>query len=189
MTPLLPLALLLLLNRKGKSKAKKAKKAKKVKAKAPQAPWPTPAAPPPPSPPALQPPPAPPPPPPLPFHPAAQAAPRPAPGPTARPKAAATRTQPHKAVVRPPVAARPQAATISDITIISAQRKLNRLGAKLEEDGLYGPKTRGAWISAARLRRQNPAFDRVGPTVARVSAATDMALSKASGVSGAVYIP
>ena len=189
MTPLLPLVALLLLSRKKGAKAPK--KAKKVKAKAPQAPWPTPAAPPPPSPPALQPPPAPPPPPPLPFHPAAQAAPRPTTGPTARPKAAATRTQPQKAVVRPPVAARPQAATISDITIISAQKKLNRLGAnpKLKEDGLYGPKTRGAWISAARLRRQNPAFDRVGPTVARVSAATDMALSKASGVSGSVYIP
>jgi len=170
MSPLLIAAGLWLLS-KSKGKAAPHKPKSKKHGKAP--PFPSPTAPPPPSPPVLQPPPAPPPPPPLPVQ--------PMPGPTA-----------HPSPVRPaPSKPRPQGATISDVTVISAQRKLNRLGAqpRLKEDGLFGPKTRAAWSNAAKVRRLDPRFDRVGPKVVRVAATTDMALSKASGVSGDVYIP
>lgn len=183
MSPLLPIAAMFLLGKMGKKKKRKKKKKKhkakkhKAKKKAPTAatlPWPGPVQPPlPPLPPL--------PPMPVPTHDATAHQ-----SPIVSPPAhhAATTHQASKA-------SKPSGGSVSDITVLSAQRKLNRLGAnpRLKEDELYGPKTRRAWAKAAKLRRLNPAFERIGPKVARVNAATDYALSKASGVSGGIYIP
>lgn len=55
------------------------------------------------------------------------------------------------------------------VTVKRAQDALNRLGAKLTADGLFGPKTQAAWQAAAKNRSTPTTFDKVSSTQARVS--------------------
>lgn len=65
-----------------------------------------------------------------------------------------------------------RSATVSDIQAI-----LNKRGAKLPRDGLYGPRTASAWSSLAQSKGLPGSIARVGPKVARVAMQTYDALS------------
>jgi peptidoglycan hydrolase-like protein with peptidoglycan-binding domain len=76
--------------------------------------------------------------------------------------------KPDKPVVDKP---RPTAAKV-DISVKDAQTLLNKLGAKLVADGLYGPNTQKAWDAAAKNRKVGIGFVRKSGTVATVLKAT-----------------
>lgn len=66
----------------------------------------------------------------------------------------------------------PAPAGQQDVLVLAAQTHLIALGAKLERDGKFGPKTRDAWNAAAKKRGQAEGFVRLGPERARVNAKT-----------------
>jgi peptidoglycan hydrolase-like protein with peptidoglycan-binding domain len=68
-------------------------------------------------------------------------------------------------------------APTRDASVADLQNILNKRGAKLKKDGLYGPKTAGAWSAAARGEGLPTTITRVGPKVARVIASTYEALA------------
>ena len=82
-------------------------------------------------------------------------------------------------------------ADVSDrISVADAQRTLNALGAQLQADGLYGPRTRNAWAVAARARGLPLRFDRVDGRTARVEPRTRRKLeSDASTGASATVLP
>jgi len=181
--------------------------------------WPTPKSPPPPRPPppvpAQRPAPA------QPKQPTARKAPARKPAPRGAQKPAAPARPPAPAppppAPPPPVAARPSSAPLPPPTpirpvppapappqrlgreaqVLDAQRMLNALGARLVPDGLYGPKTRGAWQTLATKQGLVPDFVRTGPKSAAVDNDTyerirTAAAAKGRGVVGGdgyVYIP
>lgn len=63
-----------------------------------------------------------------------------------------------------------------NVSVLEAQQILNRLGAGLKPDGLYGPKTASAWQRIAKSKGQAPTISRVGPKIAKVSVKTYDAL-------------
>lgn len=77
----------------------------------------------------------------------------------------------------------PSPAPGANFKVLELQRIVRRLGAKIAADGKYGPKTAGAWQSAASSRGLDPSIARVSGTVARVSPATAAALKAAAPVS------
>lgn len=56
----------------------------------------------------------------------------------------------------------------SSVSVLEVQKILNARGAKLKQDGLYGPKTAAAWQAAAKKKTLPPAISRVGPKIAKV---------------------
>lgn len=73
------------------------------------------------------------------------------------------------------------APTVPTSTALVSQLQaiLNRRGAKLAQDGLYGPKTAAAWGNAARAQNLPTLISREGPKIAKVSTQTFEALSAA----------
>lgn len=154
------------------------------RALAPTAPtWPT-AASPPPMPPAIpafasQPPPA-------PVHPSANtgtpladlhhAPPTPKPAAKIGPVAKVVKSVPAAALRATSRLALP-GATQKSAAVTDLQTILISRGAKLQRDGLYGPKTANAWSTLARSKGLPPTISRVAPKVARVVAQTFDALS------------
>lgn len=67
----------------------------------------------------------------------------------------------------------------STALVSQLQAILNRRGAKLAQDGLYGPKTAAAWGNAARAQNLPTLISREGPKIAKVSTQTFEALSAA----------
>lgn len=63
------------------------------------------------------------------------------------------------------------------LSVANAQTILRRLGAPLEQDGLFGPKTQYAWQKAARARKLTETFARVDGRTAAVSQKTAQALA------------
>jgi hypothetical protein len=56
-----------------------------------------------------------------------------------------------------------------EVSILEAQQILTALNVPHgPNDGLYGPKTRGGWGTAADQSDLAPEFERVGPTIAKV---------------------
>lgn len=80
---------------------------------------------------------------------------------------------------KPPVGGGSSGTSSSTVklSVSYAQRTLMALGAKLDADGLYGPKTRSAWESAAKSRGLVPTFERVDGQTARVDGDTSRKLS------------
>ena len=70
-------------------------------------------------------------------------------------------------------------APTSTVLVSQIQTILNRRGAKLVPDGLYGPRTASAWNQAARARNLPASIVREGPKIAKVSTQTFEALSAA----------
>ncbi len=58
--------------------------------------------------------------------------------------------------------------TTHDVHVFDLQSILISRGAKLARDGLYGPKTAGAWSALAKKKGLPASITRVGPQVARV---------------------
>jgi hypothetical protein len=67
----------------------------------------------------------------------------------------------------------------STALVSQLQSILNRRGAKLAQDGLYGPKTATAWGDAARAQNLPTLISREGPKIAKVATQTFEALSAA----------
>jgi peptidoglycan hydrolase-like protein with peptidoglycan-binding domain len=59
-----------------------------------------------------------------------------------------------------------------EILVADAQRIAITLGQSLKPDGLFGPKTAGAWGALAAQHGLDPSFTRLGPRTAQVSATT-----------------
>lgn len=76
-----------------------------------------------------------------------------------------------------------RASTTSEPTstalVSQLQTILNRRGARLVPDGLYGPRTANAWMNAAKAQRLPTTIMREGPKIAKVSTRTFEALSAA----------
>lgn len=70
-------------------------------------------------------------------------------------------------------------------SVAAAQLVLNKLGARLATDKLFGPGTRAAWQSAASKRKLDTAFDRASSTEAWVHPETQAALELAARGGGA----
>lgn len=70
----------------------------------------------------------------------------------------------------------PTLASSMKASVRELQQILNRRGARLKEDGLYGPNTAKAWQRAARAKRQIITISRVSPTIAKVVTKTYDAL-------------
>ena len=70
--------------------------------------------------------------------------------------------------------AKPAAPTVTTVKVkvLDIQKVLNRLGAGLKTDGLYGPKTAGAFQKIARSRNLNGAIKRVSGKVALIPSST-----------------
>lgn len=67
----------------------------------------------------------------------------------------------------------------STALVSQLQTILNRHGAKLVQDGLYGPRTATAWQRAASARKLPTMIVREGPKIAKVASQTFEALSAA----------
>lgn len=65
----------------------------------------------------------------------------------------------------------------STLPVRRLQEALNKRGAKLVPDGLYGPKTAAAWSSFAKSKGLTPTIARKGPKLADVATHTFDALS------------
>ena len=63
----------------------------------------------------------------------------------------------------------PPAPAQENVSVASLQSAMNRHGAKLKPDGLYGPKTAKAWQELANANQLSPIIKRVGPKTARVA--------------------
>lgn len=70
-------------------------------------------------------------------------------------------------------------APTSTVLVSQVQQILNRRGANLVPDGLYGPRTAAAWGNAARARNLPTTIVREGPKIAKVATQTFEALSAA----------
>lgn len=70
-----------------------------------------------------------------------------------------------------------QTKAASTVSVASLQKLLNARGAKLKQDGLYGPKTAAAWKSAAKSRGLADTIARVSSTTAKVVSHTYDSLS------------
>lgn len=70
----------------------------------------------------------------------------------------------------------PSSPDLQKILVIDAQKILAKLGAKLKQDGLFGPTTKKAWSDAARAKGLNPAFDRFDGKTAWVAIETTLGL-------------
>lgn len=64
------------------------------------------------------------------------------------------------------------------LSVDNAQAVLQRLGAPIERDGKYGPKTAKAWAHAARTHKLVDTFERVDGATARVASATARELAR-----------
>lgn len=64
------------------------------------------------------------------------------------------------------------------MSVDAAQAVLIRLGAPLERDGKFGPKTAGAWAHAARTHKLVDTFERLDGKTARVADATARELAR-----------
>jgi hypothetical protein len=62
-------------------------------------------------------------------------------------------------------------------SVANLQQILNQRGAKLKQDGLYGPKTAAAWKAAAKSKGLPNTIARVNSTTAKVAARTYDSLS------------
>lgn len=112
---------------------------------------------------------------------------------------AAREPAPAKPVTMPPprptarpvttTAAPPPPELVSTVPVLGSQQALNRLGATLKEDGLYGPKTQTAWAAASKRYRppaalqdatREPVFGRVSATQAAVYKPTAEAIAQAA---------
>lgn len=71
-------------------------------------------------------------------------------------------------------------APTHEVLVADAQRIAITLGQSLKPDGLFGPKTAGAWATLARKRGLEPSFVRIGPRTASVDAHTLAALHAAA---------
>ncbi len=80
-------------------------------------------------------------------------------------------------------ASEPSKTGLTKISIGAAQDILNKLGAKIKRDGLFGPTTAKAWGTAAKAKKTDAVFDRAGPMEAWVDPKALAALSSKAGVS------
>jgi len=99
-------------------------------------------------------------------------------------KAAEQGTTPPGPVVPKP-APKPATPEQAKVGVSSAQSALNKLGAALKLDGLYGPKTAAAWDAEAKKRKLATGFVKLDAKTARVAKATAVAIQAASIVAEA----
>ena len=76
----------------------------------------------------------------------------------------------------------PSKSGLTKISVGAAQDILNKLGAKLKRDGLFGANTAKAWLTASKAKKVDGVFDRAGPMEAWVDPKTLAALSGTAGV-------
>jgi hypothetical protein len=89
----------------------------------------------------------------------------------AKAKAKAAPKKLMKGVIHAP-AFGPPIAPETNVSVASLQKALNNRGAKLKQDGLYGPKTAAAWQALARQKKLSTTIKRIGPKTARVATDT-----------------
>jgi len=88
----------------------------------------------------------------------------------------------------------PSAPALAATTVLNVQKLANKLGARppLKQDGLFGPKTVGAWRALSTQRGLDPTIVRIGPKTVDVNPNTYARLN-ASSVVGQydppLYIP
>lgn len=73
--------------------------------------------------------------------------------------------------------ARKAAPATSTALVSQLQKILNSHGVSVVQDGLYGPKTAGAWSALAKRKGLPPTISREGPQIAKVVAQTFQQLS------------
>jgi len=89
------------------------------------------------------------------------------------PKPAAPKPKPAVKVAKPSV-------PLKKVKVLNLQKVLNKLGAKLKKDGLYGPKTARAYSKIAKSRKLNSSIRRVSGKVAKIASDSWMKLKAAA---------
>lgn len=74
----------------------------------------------------------------------------------------------------------PSKAGLAKASVAAIQALEIKLGAKIAQDGLFGPATKKAWAQSATKRKLDPTFDRAGPNEAWIAPATLQALTAAA---------
>lgn len=87
-----------------------------------------------------------------------------------------------------------EAPALGAVSVLNVQKLINKLGARpaLKQDGLFGPKTVGAWRALSNQRGLDPTIVRIGPKTVDVSPQTYARLNAGRMVSGydpPLYIP
>jgi hypothetical protein len=92
------------------------------------------------------------------------------------PAHAAVKTATRAATIKHAATIKPAAQSTQPVSVLSIQDALISRGVTLKRDGLYGPKTAGAWQSMAKQKGLPPQISRLGPKTARVVSHTYDAL-------------